>query len=43
VDYMVMGLFIATWGQILPIYFYLGRVIGELKRINGKYIKEEKL
>jgi len=42
-DYVVIGLFLATWAQIAPIYFYLGRIMGEIRRINGNHIKEKRL
>lgn len=30
-DLELVGLFLATWGMILPLYYYLGEIRSQLK------------
>ena len=30
-DYEIIGMFIATWGMILPLYYFIGEVKSHIK------------
>jgi len=36
----ILGMFIVTWGQIAGLYFYVGKIIGRIEKMNG--VKREK-
>lgn len=35
-DAATLGLFVATWVQILPLYFYMGKLMARLNGLNYK-------
>ncbi len=44
-DMELIGLFVATWGMILPLYYYLGEIRSQLKScpVCKKAIAEKEL